>query len=251
MNASFAKMVSLGLASLGLAVAPPAANAGAQSPPSAPVTVVNTDANAVPVRAPSPLPVSGSVTISGVPSVNINNTPSVTQAGTWNVGIVGVPAVSQSGTWNVGITGTPSFSLVTPTTPIPVTLSTPARTPIQFSAPHIQIPDQFLEKFGTLYHNASSQTLVIEVLSMGVRSDAGAIGGASLSLTTVASGTSATHYPLQVQELPGNGRTGAGSVTTRLLVDPGTDISYTVIRGDNAGLGQIDITFSGYLTDNP
>jgi len=251
MSVSFANVASLGFASLCLAFAPLAAVAGPQSPPSAPATVVNTDANPVPVRAPSPLPVSGSVTISGVPSVNIDNTPSVTQAGTWNVGILGVPAVSQSGAWNVGIIGTPSFSLVTPTTPIPVTLRTPARTPIQFSAPHIQIPDGLVGKSGTLYHNASSQTLVIEVLSMGVSSDAGTIGGASLSLMTVASGTSATHYPLQVQELPGNGRTGAGSVMTRLRVDPGTDVSYQVFRGDNAGFGQVDITFSGYLTESP
>ena len=59
----------------------PIVHAGPQTPPSAPVTVVNTDANPVPVRAPSPLPVSGSVTISGIPSVNINNTPSVMQGG--------------------------------------------------------------------------------------------------------------------------------------------------------------------------
>jgi hypothetical protein len=58
------------------------------------------------------LPVSGSVTISGIPRVNTNNTPGVMQAGSWNVGILGVPAVSQSGTWNVGILGPPSFSLV-------------------------------------------------------------------------------------------------------------------------------------------
>src|SRR5579864_6911290 len=100
MNVLFARGWSLGLVSLCAALAPFVANAGPQSPPSAPATVVNTDANPVPVRAPSPLPVSGSVTISGVPSVNVNNTPGVTQAGAWNVGILGVPAVSQSGTWN-------------------------------------------------------------------------------------------------------------------------------------------------------
>ncbi len=227
------------------------ADAGPQTPPSAPMTVVNTDANPVPVRAPSPLPVMGSVTISGIPSVNINNTPSVMQAGAWNIGILGIPAVSQSGTWNVGIVGTPTFSLVTPTTPVPVTLATGAKTVIQSNAPHVQIPPGSLETFGTLYHNASSKTLVIEVLSMGVRSDAGALGGASLSLTTVANGASATHYPLQVEELPGNGRTGAQSVATRLYVDPGTDVTYHLIRGDNAGFGQIDISFSGYLTDTP
>jgi hypothetical protein len=251
MNVSFASGWSLGMVLLCAALSTFSASAEPQSPPSAPATVVNTDANPVPVRAPSPLPVSGSVTISGVPSVNVNNTPGVTQAGAWSVGILGVPAVSQSGTWSVGIVGTPSFSLVTPTTPIPVTQSAPARTVVQFGAPHVQIPAGFLEAFGTLYHNASSKTLVIEVLSMGVRSDAGALGGATLSLTTIASGMSATHYPLQVEELPGNGRTGAGSVTTRLVVDPGTDVSFHVIRGDNAGPGQVDIAFSGYLADDP
>lgn len=250
MKSSFAKLCGPGLAPLLLVVAH-AAHAAPQTPPSAPMTVVNTDANPVPVRAPSPLPVSGSVTISGIPSVNVNNTPGVTQSGAWSVGILGVPAVSQSGTWNVGITGTPSFSLVTPTTPVPVTLSTPGRSIVQFSLPIIRFPVDTIATSGLLYHNASSKTLVIENVSMGVTSDAGTIGGARLSLTTVANGVSATHYPLQVQELPGNGRAGAQSVMTRLYVDPGTDIDFGLIRGDTAGAVQVNITFSGYLTDAP
>jgi hypothetical protein len=229
----------------------PIVHAGPQTPPSAPVTVLNTDANPVPVRAPSPLPVSGSVTISGIPSVNINNTPSVMQAGPWNVGILGVPAVAQSGTWNVGVVGTPSFSLITPTTPIPVTVSTPDRTIVQFSAPIIRFPADTIANGGLLYHNASTKTLVIEVVSMNVQSDAGTIGGATLSLTTVASGVTATHFPLQVEELPGNGRFGAKSVATRLYIDPGTDINYDLDRGDTAGHSSVLITFSGYLTDSP
>jgi hypothetical protein len=250
MNLSSVKCVRLCVASI-LVSYPLFAVADPQSPPSAPVTVVNTDANPVPVRAPSPLPVSGSVTISGIPSVNINNTPSVLQAGIWNVGILGIPAVSQSGTWNVGIVGTPSFSLVTPTTPIPVTVNAPARTIIQFTAPLVQFPANTIATSGLLYHNASSKTLVIEGVSMSVESAAGTIGGAALTLTTVANGISAQHHPLQVEELPGNGRFGAQSAAIRLYADPGTDIRFGLRRGDTAGTSTVEITFSGYLTDTP
>ena len=250
MNIASMNVVRVCIASIILSC-PLFAVAAPQSPPSAPATIVNTDANPVPVRAPSPLPVSGSVTISGIPSVNINNTPSVMQAGAWSVGILGIPAVSQSGTWNVGIIGTPSFSLVTPTTPIPVTLSAPARTIIQSTAPLVHFPANTLATSGLLFHNASSKTLVIEVVSMSVESAAGTTGGATLGLTTVANGMTAIHHPLQVEELPGNGRVGAKSAAIRLYVDPGSDIRYELLRGDNAGTSTVEITFSGYLSDTP
>jgi len=251
MKTGLAKVVTLYVLPLAFASLAPFANAGPQNPPSAPMTVVNTDANPVPVRAPSPLPISGSVTISGIPNVNIDNTPGVMQAGAWNVGIVGVPAVSQSGTWNVGIVGTPSFALVTPTTPIPVSLAASGRTVIQHSSDFVRFPPDTIATSGVLYHNASAQTLVIEVVSMHVDSDAGTIGGATLDLTTVAGGISATHFPLQVEELPGNGRAGAQSAAIRLYVDPGTDVGYHLHRGDTAGASVVQITFSGYLTDSP
>jgi hypothetical protein len=50
-----------------------------QVPPSAPVTVVNTPAN--------PVPVTGSLGVSG--TVSISGTVPVTQSGTWNVGVAG------------------------------------------------------------------------------------------------------------------------------------------------------------------
>ena len=50
-----------------------------QNPPSAPVTVVNTEAN--------PVPITGSTTVSG--AVSISGTVPVTQSGTWNVGVAG------------------------------------------------------------------------------------------------------------------------------------------------------------------
>ena len=233
--------------------------AGPQTPPSAPMTVVNTDANAVPVRAPAPLPVSGNVTITGTPNVNIANTPGVNvantpgvmQSGTWNVGILGVPAVAQNGTWNVGITGTPSFSLVTPTTPIPVTLNASNRAIVQYSSPNITFPADSLLFGGVLYHNASSKVLVIEQVSLFVSSANGTIGGLALQLTTIVNGMNAEHAVMQVEELPGNGRVGAKAVPVKIYVGPGTDISWSGWRGDSAGTSTINIAFSGYLTDSP
>jgi hypothetical protein len=82
-------------ASVALVLTPAAA--GPQSPPSAPVTVVNTTANPVPVvqqgttsisgsvtvnnTSANPVPVSGAVAISGTPSVTLTGTPSVTISG--------------------------------------------------------------------------------------------------------------------------------------------------------------------------
>jgi hypothetical protein len=252
-NVCYAALATLSCVASPLCVADP------QTPPSAPMTVVNTDANPVPVRAPSPLPVSGSVTISGTPNVNVantpnvnvTNTPGVTQSGTWNVGILGVPAVAQNGTWNVGITGTPSFSLVTPSTPIPVTLGDPDRTIVQFSSPNTTFPVNSILFGGVLYHNASSKVLVIEQVSMFVTSDSGTIGGMTLRLTTTVNGMSAEHAVMQVEELPGNGRAGAKAVPVRIYVGPGTDIHWSGWRGDSAGASTINIGFSGYLTSSP
>lgn len=223
------------------------------------MTVVNTDANPVPVRAPSPLPVSGNVTITGTPNVNVANTPNVnvtnspgvTQAGTWNVGILGVPAVAQNGTWNVGILGTPSFSLVTPTTAIPVTLDASDRRIVQFSSPNITFPGDSLIFGGLLYHNASDKVLVIEQVSMAVSSANGTIGGMALQVITTVNGMNAEHAVMQVEELPGNGRVGAKMVPARIYVGPDTDIMWTGLRGDSAGTSTIRIAFSGYLTSTP
>lgn len=250
--------VRAGCATLLVAVAPHAF-ADPQTPPSAPVTVVNTDANPMPVRAPSPLPVAGNVTITGTPNVNVantpnvnvTNTPAVSQSGTWNVGILGIPAVAQNGTWNVGISGTPSFSLVTPTIPIPVTLNAPGRTIVQFSSPNISFPPNSLIFGGTLYHNASNNVLVIEQVSMFVSSDNGTIGGMALALTTTVNGMNAEHGVMQVEELPGNGRVGAKTVPVKLYVGPGTDIVWSGWRGDSAGVSTISMSFTGYLTSAP
>lgn len=252
-NVGYAALISLSL------IAAPLLAVGPQTPPSAPVTVVNTDTNPVAIRAPAPLPVSGNVTITGTPSVNVANTPNVNvtnnpavvQSGSWNVGILGVPAVAQNGTWNVGLTGTPSVSLVTPTTPIPVTLNDADRTIVQFSSPNITFPADSISTSGVLFHNASSKVLVIEQVSMFVTSDNGTIGGMTLRLTTTVNGMSAEHAVMQVEELPGNGRAGAKAVPVKIYAGPGTDIHWAGWRGDSGGASTISMGFSGYLTSTP
>lgn len=69
-----------------------------QTPPSAPVTVVNTTTNPIPVTAPSPLAVTGTVNVGNLGAttlpVNVTNFPTTQQVnGTVNVG--NLPAVQQ------------------------------------------------------------------------------------------------------------------------------------------------------------
>ena len=82
----------LSAAALGAVALTPAA-AGPQNPPSAPVTVVNTAANPVPVVQQGTSSITGSVTVnntSGNPvPVTVSGTPSVTLAGTPTVNIGG------------------------------------------------------------------------------------------------------------------------------------------------------------------
>ena len=111
---------------------------GQQVPPSAPVTVLNTNANAVPVRAPQPLPITGSVVVTGTSNVNVTNAV-LPVAGNVNVTnavlpINGSVTVSnpvlpisgsvnsfQAGNWSVGISGTPTVNLTaTLANPLPV-----------------------------------------------------------------------------------------------------------------------------------
>ena len=58
-------------------------------PPGPNVTVVNTDANPIPVSAATPLPVIGTVNLGAAPTVNLSPGASLDarQAGEWNVDI--------------------------------------------------------------------------------------------------------------------------------------------------------------------
>lgn len=83
---------------VGIALFPIMSHAAPQSPPSAPVTVVNTTANPLPVSAPNPLPVTGTVNVGNLGAttlpVSVANFPSTQQInGTVNVG--NLPVVQQ------------------------------------------------------------------------------------------------------------------------------------------------------------
>src|SRR5690349_345057 len=54
------------------------------------VTVVNTNANPVPIHAATPLPVTGTLAVTGTPAVTVTNTPTVnaSQSGSWLVGFL-------------------------------------------------------------------------------------------------------------------------------------------------------------------
>jgi hypothetical protein len=87
------RVLALAVASAAVSLTP--AQAGPQNPPSAPVTVVNTTANPVPVVQ------QGTTSVSG--SVSVNNTPANPVPVTGSVAVSG--AVSITGTPNVNITG--------------------------------------------------------------------------------------------------------------------------------------------------
>ena len=66
----------------------------------------------VTIDSPIPLPVTGTVGISG--PVNINAASALPVTGSTTVS--GAVAATQSGTWNVGITGTPNVNVTNPAT---------------------------------------------------------------------------------------------------------------------------------------
>jgi hypothetical protein len=99
------------------------------SRPAAPVHVVNT--------AAEPVPVVGTIEVGGV-----SGTVQSQQAGAWDVGILGSPTVSaqQSGPWNVGISGTPTVEVGNSTAnPVPVQMVSggqPFNGSVRVTLPH-------------------------------------------------------------------------------------------------------------------
>jgi hypothetical protein len=84
---------------------------------SAPVTVVNTPAN--------PVPVAGSTTVSG--------SVAATQSGAWNVGITGTPSINIANSPTVQLSGTPTVNVTNPAAaPLYfVNVNDPGRIPYQ------------------------------------------------------------------------------------------------------------------------
>jgi len=215
------------------------ASAQNPNPGSAPVNIVSS----------IPLQVTGSTTVSGTVAAN--------QSGAWNVGITGTPTVSatQSGAWNVGIAGTPTFNLQTPSTPVPVSLTTPGKSLVQADLT-LMLPTNTVFTGGVLYHNSSGKTLVIELVSLLVNATSigpanGANASALLQLNTTANGAVGQHFPVQATQMGGVVGVGSGATSLHLYADPNTDVTADVFRADNVGSALYKISMSGYLTDVP
>ncbi len=134
---------------------PPNAHAAPQEPPSAPVTVVNTTANPVPVSAAAPLPVTG--------TVNVGNLG----ASTLPVSVTNFPATQQiSGTVNVGNLPVVQQVSVTNSSTAPVLmrmLNVPGSSPfvgvLNSQTPALTVP--------TTINGQSAQALVVTQVSGG------------------------------------------------------------------------------------
>ena len=184
----------------------------------------------------------------GGPHVTIDGPLSLPVTGATSVS--GSVAATQSGAWNVGIIGTPPVILQTPATPIPVSVATPGKSLVHVSQTQNLLGFAYCGG-GTLYHNASSKTLVIELVSLFAQQDAGANGNAVVELTTTAGGVTTTHFPVQTSVLAGLFGLGANAMAPHLYADPDTNVDYEIRRADNTGHAAYGITMSGYLADVP
>jgi hypothetical protein len=106
----FSAVLVVGLAIFGMNLDHPA-HASASGNPI--VTVGNTSANPVPTVTQGTTAVSGNVSITGTPNVNVSNVPAVQaqQSGPWTVGINGTPTVNVASLPAVTLTGTPTVNI--------------------------------------------------------------------------------------------------------------------------------------------
>jgi|SRR5579871_3105815 len=189
------------------------AQSGPPGKPADPVTVVNTAAN--------PVPVNGSITVSGV-----------------------LP-VSQSGPWNVGLTGGTGVRINNAASdPVQVREVNDAMQPFQATAScsstvsHCDL---------TLYNVPAGKRAVIEYFS-----GEGTVGQGQVawsSLTTRIAGTPDTehHAPLTA---PALGFIASWGQQVRMYSDPGSSVGAAALA---SGPGPVNFSFSisGYLVDVP
>lgn len=190
-----------------------------QSPPSAPVTVVNTTANPVPITAPQGIPVTGNVAVSG--SIN----------------------ATQSGTWNVGITGTPKVTIDGPVTVQPADSETPV---------------QFLLTPGDCYAVPAGNRMVIEFVSASAISSAGhADATFALRINAMSGGQPFFHIlpmPKQVVENGGGDQAFAAfanAVAMRAYADANTQVCTSNEYVFSGPVSSIRVAISGHLVPQP
>lgn len=208
------------------------AMAARNEPPSAPVTVVNTNSNPVPVSGA----VTGSVSIDGIADVNVTNTVPVSG----NVGI--------TGTANVNVTNNEANPM-----PVSVVETIPQVIQITYTEdlpePLLGPPDQ------VIYTVPAGFRLVIEYMEVrgSLYSGEAARGG----ISTMVNSRRSWHYimtPPAMYLLSGaplvNMRTSAGQMV-RIYADPETDVVGQLSRTDGTGDASLALTINGYLQPVP
>jgi hypothetical protein len=209
---SLAVAILVGSAFSGVRAAPP----DVKPSPSTPVQVMNTSAN--------PVPVNGSITVTGTSNVNVTNT---------TLPVTGSVNASQSGTWNVGIVGTPT---------VKVANDPSAQTPYSNHANGSNCGDDASNQCVV----PAGKRLVIEHISGTFVASVNPSNNTLLIVTDPAYGPS----PTVVQTFVGYPITGsvpglfAYSTPFMLMMSPGA--SYYVVAA-----GAALVRASGYLVDQP
>ncbi len=220
-----------GLAGLVALTDPP--KSGAAGEPAKPVIVKNT-----------PLPVSGTVGISGTPNVNVKNTP-LPVSGT--VGISGTPNVNVSNMPTVGIDS------MNNTVRIARDAENPARQPFRASPPPVPLNVGVVGRSATLTIVPAGKRLVIEYVS--VQGDVPA--GQSLICRVLTGPRFAfTQDKVYILRMTDQGKFGsreefATSELVRIYAEPGEIVNADAIRSDGSETGSAVFTISGYLVDVP
>lgn len=226
---------------------------GQQSPPSAPMTVVNTNANPIPVRAPSPLPVSapsplpvsGTISISGTPTVTVANTP-LPVAGSVVVSnavlpVNGTVAATQSGPWLVGLAGTPT-----------VNLNAGASNPVATRDVDNAAKSRFafrLPASGGSFTVPAGKIAVIETVTGKATGSSPGFYVPSLDATT---GGNFVSYPISqaIQDANATSRVYVATHAVRIYADPGTTVTCSPELLSSTGLVGT-LTVSGHYVDLP
>jgi hypothetical protein len=194
-----------------IALFPMVAGAAPQTPPSAPVTVVNTSTNPVPVTAPSPLAVTGTVSIGNlgsavVPVTNVDN-------GAFQPVQLTADFAFGGGSGATGVAANLDGT--------PFTVPDHKRLVVEYLSANLSLPAGQIASYFTLNDIESSQILV--------------------RVPFVYGGTFA----------PANTAIFSGGARVRAYMDAGKSLKVGCLRDSDGGTPICSVTIIGYLVDLP
>ena len=194
-------------------------------------------------RPARPVPITGSVTITGTPAVTVTGTPAVT--------VTGTPAVTVTGTPAVTITGTPTVNVgnseASPVLVRDVDRAGGGQQP--FTMYHGFFVEDGVgsknESFGTV---PTGKRFVIELVSLEVHIPAG-----QAPFTELIRHPDFLNVYVPLVQQPNTPEYHVGTFTTRLYVEGGQEITLNAGRRSSpaSGIGTVNARLFGYLMDTP